>query len=102
MTMKTFHEMILRISVFLVCVLSLFLVTISDSGAVVVAADSIRSAVQNALNQAIEREGLEIETSVPFINNVLVKGVEDAVIRPVLPIDKINKSRVPVKVELLA
>ncbi|MFC1692547.1 flagellar basal body P-ring formation chaperone FlgA [Candidatus Latescibacterota bacterium] len=99
--MKTFSETISRISALLMCALSLFISLTSESEAVVVPADSIRSAVLCALKRAAEREGLEIEAAVPYAINVLVKGMDDAVIRPVVPMDKISNRRVPVKVEFL-
>ena len=99
--MKEHTTSILRESAILFCAVILLLGQAKKSSAVVVRADIIRAAVVDTLNAQAERNGLDIEVSVPSVSNVIVNDVGIPRLRVIIPSPKKVSSSVRAKVEFI-
>lgn len=99
--MKEHTTSILRKSAILFCAVILLPGPAKKSHAVVVRAEIIRAAVVDTLNAQAERNGLNIEVSVPSISNVIVNDVGIPRLRVIIPSLKKVNSSLRAKVEFI-
>ena len=85
----------------LVCAFTLWLGTAGETSAGVVHADLIRAAIVDTLTAVAERNGLEIQVSLPYVSNVVIKRIETPLIRVNAPSRKAFHSRMQVKVDFM-
>jgi len=99
--MKEHTTSILRKSVIIFCAVILIFGQANKSSAVVVRAGIIRAAVVDTLNAQAERNGLDIEVSVPSVSNVIINDAGIPRLRVIIPSLKKVNSSVRAKVEFI-
>jgi len=88
-----------KFSIITSCTLLLWAVSSITAMGSVVSADSIRAAIKSAVEQAADKQGLDVDVSVPYAVNVMVNDVDFSGMKIIVPSLESLKSRIPVKVE---